>query len=425
MPRGEYLPPEGIAALALRAAVVSALALPAAAVALLQTLTTSTSPARPPAAAVAVCCAGAQLILGSRSAFLSRLFPRRGLAVARALLCAAGLLSAAAIAALGGTGFGRVALAGVLCAAAILCAALPLVAGGRGKASGIERAAAARGRGLPAGSILCAASVATMGYALFASGGDAALALAAAATVAVPLAVAARNSTAAQRVKVREALREGARRVIVRVERPDGFEFAAGQHARIRAIRPGFPPRSIALSIASAPADKDLRFVVKDCGPWTSAAMELAKDDELALSGPFGRFHPPADGLPLVLIAGGIGAAPFLSILEDLASGAGDRKAALLWQCPTEEGFFMLDDVRSHSRTIPGFTFVPIATSSPLWRGESERIGPALLRRVLQDFLGAKARWMLCGPGSFNRDARRAIRAAGGRGPVQEEWFGR
>lgn len=64
-----------------------------------------------------------------------------------------------------------------------------------------------------------------------------------------------------------------------------------------------------------------LSFLLEAVGPGTERLSELAPDEGLALVGPLGvGFRPPAEGTRPVLVGGGIGAAPLLCWLEELAS---------------------------------------------------------------------------------------------------------
>jgi dihydroorotate dehydrogenase electron transfer subunit len=64
-----------------------------------------------------------------------------------------------------------------------------------------------------------------------------------------------------------------------------------------------------------------LSFLLEAVGPGTERLSELAPDEGLALVGPLGvGFRPPAEGTRPVLVGGGIGAAPLLCWLEELAA---------------------------------------------------------------------------------------------------------
>jgi dihydroorotate dehydrogenase electron transfer subunit len=82
-----------------------------------------------------------------------------------------------------------------------------------------------------------------------------------------------------------------------------------------------------AFSYARAVVESDglaLSFLLEAVGPGTERLSEVGPDEGLALVGPLGvGFRPPAAGTRAILVGGGIGAAPLLCWLEELAAAAG------------------------------------------------------------------------------------------------------
>ncbi len=134
-----------------------------------------------------------------------------------------------------------------------------------------------------------------------------------------------------------EALRSGV--VALRIARPAGFDFGAGDYAFVRlpwvARREWHP-----FTISSAPERDELTFHVRSLGNWTSTLrgiVERAEPHEVGLSayvdGPYGS---PSAGIfqsrHAVLVGAGIGVTPFASVLESLIlrdSGASARPSRL------------------------------------------------------------------------------------------------
>jgi dihydroorotate dehydrogenase electron transfer subunit len=74
-----------------------------------------------------------------------------------------------------------------------------------------------------------------------------------------------------------------------------------------------------------------LSFLLEAVGPGTERLSEVKHDEDLALVGPLGvGFRPPADGTRPILAGGGIGAAPLLCWLEELAAAGNSAPAVLL-----------------------------------------------------------------------------------------------
>lgn len=104
-----------------------------------------------------------------------------------------------------------------------------------------------------------------------------------------------------------------------------GFIFHPGQFAWI-AFGGRHTVTDNPFSIASAPEDLPrLEFLVREAGDGTRRVIDLKPGTRVAVDGPHGSFVERGDPVAIVLIAGGIGIAPVLSILRS-AAARGDRR---------------------------------------------------------------------------------------------------
>ncbi len=118
--------------------------------------------------------------------------------------------------------------------------------------------------------------------------------------------------------------------------KPKGFAFTAGQYvvldvdeSRYSDDRPSF--RS--LSIASAPSDQDLLFVMRGSDSAFKRSMIASEvGDTVTLKGPIGHFVLPEDERQKIVYMGaGIGITPIRSMIrEELASGS-ERQQMLFY----------------------------------------------------------------------------------------------
>lgn len=84
-------------------------------------------------------------------------------------------------------------------------------------------------------------------------------------------------------------------------------------------------------SIASAPGEGELRFVIREAGDMTRGIGALPAGLPVRVDGPFGAFTMDDAGSgPLLLIAGGAGIAPILSIARHLDALGDPRPVALI-----------------------------------------------------------------------------------------------
>ena len=113
-----------------------------------------------------------------------------------------------------------------------------------------------------------------------------------------------------------------------------GFKFEAGQIAWISVAKSPFiisrNPFSISGS-AEAPEGK-LRFSIKAVGDFTKKIPALKPGDRVFVDGPYGAFNTnlPITQKGMVLLAGGIGLAPMMSVLNTLAD-RGDKRPVYLF----------------------------------------------------------------------------------------------
>ena len=97
------------------------------------------------------------------------------------------------------------------------------------------------------------------------------------------------------------------------------LQFEAGQYAAISFKRNGRPTPMRCFSIISTPGSGVLQFAMRVRGRFTGTAAALQHGDIVQVQGPFGEFTvDPEYDRRVVMLAGGIGITPYLSILRDL-----------------------------------------------------------------------------------------------------------
>lgn len=162
----------------------------------------------------------------------------------------------------------------------------------------------------------------------------------------------------------------------LKLKKPEKFHFKAGQYIWLvlpdQNAQPGMVDRR-AYSISSSPDQDLIELIIRQTNSeYIQAVFSLSTGDEVDIIGPMGsEFVPPSSGA--IMIAGGVGVSPFLSILRSDLPGmfslaffsnpdrpvhcekqvlaeAGDRKkVASFHGVPTEESlrdYVLADDVR-------------------------------------------------------------------------------
>ncbi|MDI6837737.1 MAG: ferric reductase-like transmembrane domain-containing protein [Rhizobiaceae bacterium] len=112
---------------------------------------------------------------------------------------------------------------------------------------------------------------------------------------------------------------------------PERFSFSAGQFAWLTIGR-RHTVTDNPFSIASAPSDlPQLRFLIRNAGDMSGSITRLASGTRIGVDGPHGSFtlNEAGDG-PILLLAGGIGIAPVLSLVRALAAAGDPRPVRLI-----------------------------------------------------------------------------------------------
>ena len=172
-----------------------------------------------------------------------------------------------------------------------------------------------------------------------------------------------------------------------RLARPKGFDFQAGQYLTLafgvngeRVLR--------CFSISSAPETSDhLEISVKRRGTVSSALHSLAGVQSLlSIKPPAGRFvYPGEDERPLLLLAGGVGCTPLMSMLRHAAAASPSRQVTYLISVRTARDIAFLQEIARLRQQSPRIRVGVTLTRESRPGFSSGRIDRALLRRAAPD----------------------------------------
>ena len=157
-----------------------------------------------------------------------------------------------------------------------------------------------------------------------------------------------------------EALTHDIRRLELEVAEPADFSFLPGQYVDV------WVPESDArrsFSMANLPGDGRIELIVKRYpGGRFSSLLDgaIAVGDELRFTGPYGAFHLRESERPVLMVAGGSGMAPILSLLRALADAGTDRPVRFFYGARSEQDLFYVDLVQELGGRLPDFEFVPV-----------------------------------------------------------------
>lgn len=187
-------------------------------------------------------------------------------------------------------------------------------------------------------------------------------------------------------------------------------EFLSGQFITVY-----FPELGVAegkaYSISSAPHEEGFTITVKDIGTFSHRLSTMSVGETLSASGPYGYFYSEEADSPLVLLAGGIGIAPFKSIASDLLEKNPTRKISLYYSVSHYPDAVFLETFSTLARKHPSFTYTIHVTKERGSEPES-RSGRISVDRIAHLHKSdANAEYFMCGSIPFVRDMWRNLRS--------------
>jgi len=203
-------------------------------------------------------------------------------------------------------------------------------------------------------------------------------------------------------------------------EKPEEFEFEAGQFFNFTLLSPGetdLEGNTRALSIASAPHERNLMVAMRlRTTAFKRTLNSLPLGSELLLQGPFGWMTLPRNSTrPAVLLAGGIGITPFRSLIWNAAESLSPRKILLFYSVRVPEEAAFLEELQEMEQFNRRYKLICTVTqperTRTLWRGETGRISIQLLSKWIPDL--SVPIYYIAGPPAMVNGVRQILIGAG------------
>ncbi len=176
-----------------------------------------------------------------------------------------------------------------------------------------------------------------------------------------------------------------------------GFTHRPGQFMFLTLKRPGRASEEHPFTIASAPTgEPPLVATIKESGDFTNTIGETREGDAALVEAPYGRFsHEYWDAEALLMVVGGVGITPMLSMLRAMRDRGDTRPVTLIWGNKTEEDIIRREEIEAMGDHVK----VVHVLSKPGegWEGETGRVAKEVLQRHAGDLL-SRAQVLLCGP---------------------------
>lgn len=188
--------------------------------------------------------------------------------------------------------------------------------------------------------------------------------------------------------------------LVVRAHGHEGLPFRAGQFAWLKIGSSSFVFEEHPFTIASTAEQPDRKeFTIKAAGDFSELLRGLRPGRRVFLDGPYGAFS--TDGLEssegFVLIAGGVGITPMLSMLRTLSDRRDGRHHELIIGARSLEDLMLRDEIHSLRRHLDLEVTEIVESPQPEWGGETGLIDAKLLDRRLPTH-ARHHDYFLCGP---------------------------
>ena len=128
--------------------------------------------------------------------------------------------------------------------------------------------------------------------------------------------------------------------------------------------------------------------------------LRLLFGREVYLGSVSGSLVMPPGSQPLVMIAGGMGVTPFMSMIRHLAEQATEaalpRPVYFFYSNHNEESTPFLPELRSYDKKLNNFSLLLSMTQQADWQSETQHIDAAMIKQAVSDYKAAY--YLVAGP---------------------------
>lgn len=166
-------------------------------------------------------------------------------------------------------------------------------------------------------------------------------------------------------------------------------------------------------SISSSPFEKGISITVKGIGVFSQKLLAKKVGDTVTASLPYGYFYSESETSSLVIITGGIGAAPFRSMILNSLNKTPKRKIILFYANKTKESSIFKNEFDELAKNSGGiFTVKYYITQEEITDGMKQ--GRITINDIIdesQNLLNPE--FFICGSISFVREYWKGLKTSG------------
>ena len=213
--------------------------------------------------------------------------------------------------------------------------------------------------------------------------------------------------------KVLEVVEESLGVVTLNLTCEDGLpEYKAGQFITVFFQETG-QVEGKSYSISSSPSSDFLSITVKGVGAFSNKLIAMKVGDIINASLPYGYFYSESEANSMILVAGGIGIAPLMSMIKYSRKVFPVRKIILLFSNKTLEHIIFRNELNELSRQSDGNLVVEYYLTQEVSKME-EKKGRIPVNDIFKCYEGfTDSELFICGSIEFVRDYWRGLKGAG------------
>jgi len=199
---------------------------------------------------------------------------------------------------------------------------------------------------------------------------------------------------------------------------PDGgqmLDYIPGQFAFITPVSARVSKEEHPFTISSTPSRPDtLQFVIRSLGDWTRQINRLKAGESVLIDGPYGLFSHMAspDNDPIIMIAGGIGITPMLSMLRYMADVDDQRQILLIWSNKTKDHVVFPETFKTLGHRLQHLQIIHVITRDSRSDGKKGRLDQTQLEKLLKGW-SRNSSVFICGPFEMMKTMSRAVKKIG------------